>query len=448
MDAEVVAMCLQLYNAKLPSSAADPEGGAGTTTSGGTESILMACLAHRNRARQEFGITRPEMIVSASAHAAFDKASKMFGINIHFIPVEPDTRKVNLRLVKRAINANTILLVGSAPNFPDGIIDDIPGLSELAIKHNIGLHVDCCLGSFIVPYLEKCGFETQLFDFRVPGVTSISCDTHKYGFAPKGSSVVMYRSKSKLGNSTRPVRRPQPDQDGLLRRHPQVSILDHHHLAWRSLRQSLLGRVPVSSAPLPLYSITVADPSVTFARCRPGALLAGAWASMVHMGEDGYTQSCRDIVGSAKLLLAGLTTSFPELYVLGKPLASVVAFASHSLPIYEVGDIMSAKGWHLNALQNPPALHLACTKLTTPKVVEELLADLRVAVDEVRRNVGEGKTGKGSMVTLYGLGSSSAVGPGLVREMASRCKLSPARFCSLLVLTLVRMASDMDVLYA
>ncbi len=198
MDAEVVAMCLQLYNAQLPTSAADQEGGAGTTTSGGTESILMACLAHRNRARDEFGITRPEMIVSVSAHAAFDKASKMFGIKIHFIPVDPDTRKVNLALVKRAINPNTVLLVGSAPNFPDGIIDDIPALGKLATKHGLGLHVDCCLGSFIVPYLEKAGFETELFDFRVPGVTSISCDTHKYGFAPKGSSVVMYRSKSEI----------------------------------------------------------------------------------------------------------------------------------------------------------------------------------------------------------------------------------------------------------
>jgi len=203
MDAEVVAMCLQLYNAKLPASAVDQDGGAGTTTSGGTESILMACLAHRNRARQEFGITRPEMIVSNSAHAAFDKASKMFNIKIHFIPVHPDTRQVNLALVRRAINPNTILLVGSAPNFPDGIIDDIPGLGRLALRHRLGLHVDCCLGSFIVPFLGKAGFETQPFDFRVPGVTSISCDTHKYGFAPKGSSVVMYCSKSELQSSAR-----------------------------------------------------------------------------------------------------------------------------------------------------------------------------------------------------------------------------------------------------
>ena len=143
------------------------------------------------------------------------------------------------------------------------------------------------------------------------------------------------------------------------------------------------------------------------------------------MGDDGYTQSCRDIVGAAKLLLAGLASSFPELYVLGRPLASVVAFGAHGLPIYEVGDILSAKGWHLNALQSPPALHLACTKLTTPGVVADLLADLRVAVDEVKKAVAQGKTGKGSMVTLYGLGSSSAVGPGLVKEMASRCKLDP-----------------------
>jgi sphinganine-1-phosphate aldolase len=246
MDAEVVAMCLQLYNAKLPSSAADPNGGAGTTTSGGTESILMACLAHRNRARQEFGITRPEMIVSVSAHAAFDKASKMFGIKIHFIPVDPETRKVNLRLVKRAINANTILLVGSAPNFPDGIMDDIPGLSDLALKYNLGLHVDCCLGSFIVPYLEKAGFETELFDFRVPGVTSISCDTHKYGFAPKGSSVVMYRSKSKSPALHGPCIAHRLTELPFPSRHPQIPVFDHHHLARWRLRQPLAGRLAVS----------------------------------------------------------------------------------------------------------------------------------------------------------------------------------------------------------
>lgn len=379
MDSEVVSMCLSMYTAKLPTSAVDQEGGAGTTTSGGTESILLACLAYRNRAHQEWGITRPEMIVSKSAHAAFDKASKMFGIKLVVIPVDPDTRKVNLTLVRRAINPNTILLVGSAPNFPDGIIDNIDALSDLALEHGIGLHVDCCLGSFIVPFLEKAGFETAPFDFRVPGVTSISCDPHKYGFSCKGVSTVLYRS---------------------------VFPLPRTHAARIADQQTLSPLRRYKALRKYQYSITTTWPggvyaSPSLAGSRPGALLAGAWASLVSMGEDGYTASCLSIVGSAKQLEAGIR-SFPELYVLGRPLASVVAWGSRELPIYEVGDLMADKGWHLNALQDPPALHLACTLLTTAEVVGQLLEDLRVCVDEVKKSVKEGRSGKGSMVSRTG----------------------------------------------
>ncbi|GAA5993343.1 hypothetical protein JCM10908_001437 [Rhodotorula pacifica] len=379
MDSELVSMCLSLYNCPLPTSSIDENGGAGTTTSGGTESILMACKAYRDRAREEFGITEPEMIVPLSVHAAFDKAAHYFGIKIHHIPVDPVTRKVQIHKVKRAINANTILLVGSAPNFPDGAIDDIAALSDLAIKYRLGLHVDCCLGSFLVPFLDKAGFETVPFDFRVPGVTSISCDVHKYAMAPKGASVIMYRSKA--------IRKYQFEV--------------------------------ITSWPGGVY----ATPSM--AGSRPGAIIAGAYASLLHLGLDGYTTLCRDIVGAAKKLIHGIRTDFPELYVLGDPLVSVVAFGSKTegkgngegcVPIYEVGDRMDKMGWHLNALQTPPALHIACTRLTVP-VIDDLLRDLRKAVDEVKQ---ASESGKGGMVTMYGLGSSSAIGPGLVGEMAVR----------------------------
>ncbi|GAA5864026.1 hypothetical protein JCM1840_000671 [Sporobolomyces johnsonii] len=379
MDSEIVSMCLTLFNSPLPTSAVDENGGAGTTTSGGTESILMACKAYRDRARAEYGITEPEMVVPISAHAAFDKASKYFGIKIHHIPVDPKTRKVDIRKVKRAINPNTIMLVGSAPNFPDGAIDDITALSKLALKHRLGLHVDCCLGSFLVPFLERAGYPVDPFDFRVPGVTSISCDTHKYGFAAKGTSVIMYRSKA-------------------IRKY-QYSV--------------------ITTWPGGVY----ASPSM--AGSRPGALLAAAWASLLYLGVDGYTDSCREIVGAAKRIVHGIRKDFPELYVLGDPLVSVVAFGSRSegkgngvgfVPVYEVGDRMAKLGWHLNALQNPAAIHIACTRLTVP-AVDDFLRDLRTAVDEVKAMEA---SGGGSMVTLYGLGSSSAVGPGLVEEMASR----------------------------
>ena len=156
-----------------------PAGAAGITTSGGTESILMACLAARNKAYAERGVTEPEMVVPATVHAAFDKAGHYFGIKVHHVAVDAATLKVDVRAVARLVNYNTVLLVGSAPNFPHGIIDDIAALSRLALRKRVPLHVDACLGSFLVPFLEKAGFDSQPFDFRVKGVTSISCDTHK-----------------------------------------------------------------------------------------------------------------------------------------------------------------------------------------------------------------------------------------------------------------------------
>ncbi|CAG7854627.1 Sphingosine-1-phosphate lyase Short=S1PL; Short=SP-lyase; Short=ySPL; AltName: Full=Bestowed of sphingosine tolerance 1; AltName: Full=Sphingosine-1-phosphate aldolase [Serendipita indica DSM 11827] len=361
MEAEVVAMCLRMYN---------HPNGCGVTTSGGTESIIMSCKAHRDWARAMKGITEPEIVMAASAHAAFNKAGHYFNIKIVTIPVDPRTRQININKVKRAINANTIMLVGSAVNFPDGAMDDIPALSQLAQKHKIGLHVDCCLGSFIVPFLEKAGYPTKRFDFRLPGVTAISCDTHKYGFAPKGSSVIMYR-------------------DNELRSYQYFVLPD-----WA-------GGVYASPA---------------IAGSRPGALIAGTWAVMHYMGEDGYLASCKAIMGAAKRIERAVRTEIPELYVLGTPPASVVAFGSATadVNIHAVGDAMSARGWHLNALVNPPGLHIAVTRLTV-NVTEQLIADLKDAVAQVK-----GKpTGKGNMVTLYGLGSSSPVGHTMVSRVAS-----------------------------
>jgi len=356
-----VAMCLRMYN---------HPNGCGVTTSGGTESIIMSCKAHREWAKAVKGITEPEIIIPCSAHAAFDKAGHYFNIKDVNVPVDTMTRQTNESRIRRAINANTIMLVGSAVNFPDGAMDDIPALGALAKKHNIGLHVDCCLGSFIVPFLEKAGFPTRLFDFRIPGVTAISCDTHKYGFAPKGSSVIMYRDQS-------------------LRQYQYFVMPD-----W----------------PGGVYG----SPSI--AGSRPGALIAGTWAVMQYMGENGYLESCRSIVGASKRIEAAVRKEIPELSVMGSPLASVVAFKSvdAAVNIHAVGDAMSARGWHLNALADPPGLHIACTRLTVG-VVEQLITELKECIADVK-----GKPlGKGNMVTLYGLGSSSAVGPTMVGKVAS-----------------------------
>ena len=353
---------LSLFNA--------PEGAVGVTTSGGTESILMACLSARNKAYKERGVTEPEMILPETAHTAFRKAGEYFKIKVHLVACKAPSYKVHVPAVSRLINPNTVLLVGSAPNFPHGIIDDISGLSKLAHKKKLPLHVDCCLGSFIIPLLPKAGFEFEPFDFRLKGVTSISCDTHKYGFAPKGNSTVLYRSDD--------FRKYQyfisPDWSGGV----------------------------------------YASPSI--AGSRPGALIAGCWASLVKQGENGYIDACHKIVGGMKKIESAIREK-PELSsdlkVIGRPLVSVVAFLSNSLDIYDIADGMSEKGWHLNALQSPPAIHVAVT-LPIVAVVDKLIDDLVEVTEEVRekerRRIAEGKGAKGAVkgdtAALYGVAGS------------------------------------------
>ena len=275
-----------------------------------------------------------------------------------------------MQSVSRLINSNTVLLVGSAPSFPHGIIDDISALSRLAIRKRIPLHVDACLGSFLVPFLSRAGFPTVPFDFSLKGVTSISCDTHKYGFAPKGNSTLLYR------NST--IRSYQyfisPDWSGGV----------------------------------------YASPSI--AGSRPGALIASAWASLMSQGESGYISACHSIVGAAKKIESSIRDNpalREDISILGNPLISVIAFTSTSLNIYDVADAMGAKGWHLNALQSPPAMHVAVT-LPIVAAVDRLIEDLIAVVEEekekerVRLVEGKGKKGsaKGDMAALYGMAGS------------------------------------------
>lgn len=279
---------------------------------------------------------------------------------------------VHIPSVSRLINSNTILLVGSAPNFPHGIIDDISSLSRLALrkKGSLPLHVDCCLGSFLVPFLARAGYPTVPFDFLLKGVTSISCDTHKYGFAPKGNSTLLYRNTS-------------------LRTYQYFISPD-----WS-------GGV-------------YASPSI--AGSRPGALLAGCWASMLSQGENGYLDSCHSIVGAAKKIEAAIREHHSlrdDLSVIGKPLVSVVAFTSKTLNVYDLADAMSARGWHLNALQSPPAIHVAVT-LPVVAAMDRLITDIVAVVEDekekerVRIVEGKGAKGgaKGDTAALYGVAGS------------------------------------------
>lgn len=360
MESEIVSMVLNLFNA--------PAEGCGSTTSGGTESLLLVGLAAREYGKKYKNISRPEIIAPVTIHAGIEKACYYFGMKLHKVDLDPVTFQVDVKKVKKLINGNTVLLVGSAPNFPHGIIDDIGSLSDLAVKYNIPLHVDACLGSFIVCFLEKSKVHGSMpipkFDFTLPGVTSISCDTHKYGFAPKGSSIVMYRN-TKL-------------------RECQYYILTD----WTG----------------GMYG------SPTLAGSRPGALMVGCWATLVNFGEDNYLESCREIVGASMKLKKAIKENdilSEYLEVIGNPIGSVIAFRvkenfRESLSIYRIGEILSSKGWHFSTLQNPASLHFAITRLTVP-VMDELIADLEEVTNQ---SVKDESSSEGDIAALYGVAGS------------------------------------------
>jgi len=360
-EAEIVAMTAAMLGAD------EGDDIRGTVTSGGTESILLAMKTYRDRARAERGITRPEMVVPVTAHAAFDKAAEYFGIKMVHIPVD-DAFRADVNAARRAITRNTVVLVGSAPSFPHGIVDPIAELSALARERGIGFHTDACLGGFILPWAEKLGYPVPPFDFRLPGVTSISADTHKYGYAAKGTSVVLYRGQK-------------------LRRYQYFTITD-----W----------------PGGMYF------SPTFAGSRPGALSAACWAAMVSMGEAGYTEATRRILETAAVIRQGIE-AIPGLRVLGDPLW-VIAFAADGLDIYRVLEEMTHRGWSLNGLHRPPCVHLCVTlRHTRPGVAERFLDDLRASVAHVRAHPEE----KGELAPIYGMAATIPL-RGLVGEMLKR----------------------------
>lgn len=348
-ESEVVRMTAAMLGA--PEGVPEAERVCGSVSSGGSESILLAMKAYRDRARDLRGVRRPEIVAPTTAHAAFDKAAQYFGMRLVKVPVGPDFR-ASVKEARRAIGGRTVVVVGSAPGFPHGMIDPIEELSELARARGVGFHTDACLGGFLLPWAEKLGYPVPRFDFRLPGVTSLSVDTHKYGYAAKGTSVVLYRGPE-------------------LRRYQYFAASD-----W----------------PGGLYA------SPTFAGSRPGALVAAAWAALVATGEAGYLEASRRILGTAATLKKGIA-AIPGLRVLGDPLF-VIAFASDELDVYRVLDAMAHRGWSLNGMHRPAAVHLAVTlRHTAPGVADRFLADLRSSVEQVRATPGE----KGGMAPVYGL---------------------------------------------
>ncbi len=354
-EAEVVAMTANMLGATEANAGKPPEEHiCGSLSSGGTESIMLAMKTYRDWARATKRITRPEMIAPSSAHPAFDKAAHYFGIKMVRVPVAPDYR-ADVAATRKALNRNTIVLIGSAPSFPHGVIDPIEELSELARKRGIGFHTDACLGGFVLPWAKRLGYAVPPFDFRLPGVTTMSADTHKFGYAAKGTSVVLYRGTE-------------------LRSHQYFTATE-----W----------------PGGIYF------SPTFSGSRPGGLIAAAWATLVTMGEEGYLEASRRILETATAIKRGIQ-AMPDLYVLGDPLF-VIAFASRTVDIFKVMERMSHHGWNLNGLHKPSAVHLCVTlRHTQPGVADKFLADLREAVEHVRANPSE----QGTMAPVYGMAAT------------------------------------------
>ncbi|MGZ0218218.1 MAG: pyridoxal phosphate-dependent decarboxylase family protein [Acidimicrobiales bacterium] len=311
---------------------------SGFMTSGGTESILMAVKAARERGRAERDIERGEIVVPTSAHVAFHKGGHYFGLDIVKVDVGPDSR-ADVEAMADAITDRTVLVVGSAPQYPHGVIDPIVELAPLAAAANANFHVDACMGGFVLPFMERLGEPVPLWDFRVPDVTTISLDVHKLGYAPKGASIILHRTKQ-------------------LRRYQTYSFDD-----W-------LGGF-------------YASPNMQ--GTRSGAPMAAAWAVMQRLGIEGYERLTRTTIDTARKLVAGVR-AIDGLDVVGEPEAQLLAItADHEwtdrLDIFAVGDALASRGWYLDRQHRPDSLHATVSAGNAP-VADDFLTDIAASVAE------------------------------------------------------------------
>jgi sphinganine-1-phosphate aldolase len=331
MQAEVVGMAADLLNGG--------EEAAGFMTSGGTESILMAVKAARNRGRGR-GVTEPNMVLPTSAHAAFTKGAEYFDVESRRVPVADDF-KADPAAMEAAVDDRTVLVVASAPQYPQGVVDPVAAVAAIAEGRDISCHVDCCMGGITLPMLERLGHPVEPFDFRVPGVTSISVDLHKYGYTAKGASVIIHRNRD-------------------LRRFHTFRTDD-----W-------LGGLYASPGVLGTKS---------------GGPIAAAWAVMNHLGEEGYLRLTRDARAALESLVAGLR-AMPGVVVLGEPETTLVAFTFTDVDPFAAGAALWARGWYCDQQGPPPSLHCMVNAVHGP-VVGEFLAVLAECLDEVRASAAE-----------------------------------------------------------
>ncbi|MEM7412642.1 MAG: aspartate aminotransferase family protein [Myxococcota bacterium] len=327
MERQVVEMGLSLLEA--------PDGACGDITSGGSESIFLAVKACRNQARAEGRVKRGgNLVLPISAHPAFDKAASVLDLSVKRVPVAANLR-ADVGAMRDAIDAETLMIVGSAPCFPYGLIDPISELGALATETNTWLHVDACVGGYFAPFARMNGEALPDFDFRVPAVRSISADLHKYGYAAKGASTIFHRTE---------------DQ-----REHQVFTFDQ----W-----------PAGGMRTP-----------TAAGTRPGGAIASAFAVLRYLGVEGYREKARTVADTRERLIAGIEEL--GLHVWGDPRLGLLSYGSNDLDIFAVWKHLAEKGWFTGLTTQPRGIHLMLSPAHA-QVAGDYLDDLRDAVDRVR----------------------------------------------------------------
>ncbi|MFN0186634.1 MAG: pyridoxal phosphate-dependent decarboxylase family protein [Aquabacterium sp.] len=345
METQIVAAAAQLHHGD--------DQVCGVLTSGGTESCLLAAKTWRDHARRTRGVTRPQMVLAPTAHVAWYKACEYFDLEPRLLPLDADGLADAAQL-DALITDQTALVVASAPNYPNGGIDPIGALGEVARRRGVPVHVDACVGGFILPFMAMNGRDLPAWDWRVPGVMSISADLHKYGYAAKGASVITYR---------------------------RLELMKHQMF----VKPQWEGGMFASPALL---------------GTRPGGAYAAAWVALHHHGVDGYRALARRAIEAFDRLREGVA-AMPELRVIGRPSGPLLAYGARdpALAIHAVGDRMDARGWRVNRVQHPDGLHAMVTAQHLD-VAERYLDDLKAAVAEVRAD--PALVGRGSAAT-YGL---------------------------------------------
>jgi glutamate/tyrosine decarboxylase-like PLP-dependent enzyme len=322
MEQDIIAVAHELMHA--------PVGAAGAFTAGGTDSITMAIKACRDwAASRGIDTVGAEIVAPETAHPAFNKAAHLMNLNVVRVPVRDDFTADPVAMAA-AVTDRTIMMMASAPCFPYGLVDPIPEVAAVAAERGLWMHVDACVGGYFLPFAEQLGVQVPAWDFRVPGVSSISADLHKYGYAPKGASTVLYRS---------------------------VDLYQHQ---------------PFSFDVWPSGNMT----TPTLHGTRPGGAIAGAWAVLQHLGHAGYRETTRKVIAARETIEQG-AAEFGFTPV-GAPKLGLTALSNPAKDVMAIADAMFAKGWVSSRTGTPPAIHLMLSPAHVA-FAEAYLADLAVA---------------------------------------------------------------------